>query len=158
MHPSSVLIRDGRIAEDDWTLIRDGVAQPGVIAPLDAWRAAPDGAGVWIDGDAEVEDIAREIAAAPVVAVRFPVFSDGRGLSFGALLRRRYGYRGELRACGEIVPDLAHYLHRCGFNAFVLPDRRQAEVALACMDRMSDHYQSSVRRPEPPFLDPARRA
>ena len=157
MQPENVLIRDGRIAEDDWTLREDGPAEPGVIASLEAWRAAPEGAGVWIDGAAEVEELAAEIAAAPVVAVRFPAFADGRGLSFGALLRARYGFTGELRACGEVVPDLTHYMRRCGFDAFVLPDRRQAEIALACMSRMSDHYQSSVQCPQPPYLDPARR-
>ncbi len=146
-----MLVRDGRIVEDDWTLIEAGPARPGVIAPLAAWRAAPDGAGVWVDGDAEVEETADEVVTAPVVAVRFAAFTDGRGLSFGALLRARYGYTGELRAFGEIIPDLTEYMHRCGFNAFELADRRQAETAIAGMARVSDHYQASVRESRPAF-------
>lgn len=146
-----MLVKDGVIVGDPWTLVAEGTARPGVIAPLAAWRAAPEGAGVWVDGDAEIEEIAAEIVAAPVVAVRFPTFADGRGLSFGSLLRSRYGYAGELRAFGEIVPDLTEYMQRCGFNSFVLADRRQAEIVIACMNRMSDHYQASVREPTPPF-------
>ena len=146
-----MLVRDGRIVADQWTLIEEGESRPGAIAPLAAWRAAPEGAGVWLEGDAEVEEVASEILEAPVVAVRFPAFADGRGLSFGALLRSRYRYAGELRAFGEIIPDLTAYMLRCGFNAFVLADKRQAEVAIACMKRMSDHYQASVQAPVPPF-------
>ena len=145
------LVKDGRIVADDWTLIEDGEAKPGVIAPLAAWRKAPDGAGVWVDGDAEVEDLAAEVLPAPVVAIRFPAFADGRGLSLGSLLRSRYGYAGELRAFGEVVPDLTVYMLRCGFDAFALADEQQAQTAIACMKRMSDHYQASAREPEPAF-------
>ena len=146
-----MLVRDGRIVDDEWTLIESGESRPGAIAPLAVWRIAPEGAGVWVEGDAEVDEIGAEIAVAPVVAVYFPAFADGRGLSFASLLRSRYGYKGELRAFGEIVPDLTAYMLRCGFSAFILADRRQAEVAIACMNRMSDHYQASVREPTPPF-------
>jgi len=139
------------IVPDYWTLVEEGPARPGLIAPLRAWLESPDGAGVWVDGDAEVEDVEGQLCEAPVVAVRFPAFADGRGLTFGKLLRTRYGYDGELRAFGEIVPDLTEYMYRCGFDAFVLADRRQAEAAIACIQRMSDHYQGSFRQPLPPY-------
>ena len=143
--------------EDEWTLVEEGDATPGVIAPLDAWQRNPEGAGVWVEGDVEAEEIGPLVATAPVVAVRFPAIVDGRGLSLGALLRSRYRFEGELRAFGDIIPDITEYMHRCGFNAFVLPDREQAEVAIACMGRMSDHYQASVRQPKPPFQEPTTR-
>ena len=146
-----MLVKDGRVVADEWQLIDAGEASPGVIAPLDAWRRAPEGAGAWVEGDAEVEEIGAEILPAPVIAVRFPAFADGRGLSFASLLRSRYGYAGELRAFGEVAADLTPYMLRCGFDAFVLADRRQAEVAIGCLARMSDHYQASIRQPMPPF-------
>lgn len=146
-----MLVRDGRIVSDPWTLVEDGPARPGLIAPLEAWQRSPNGAGVWVDGDQEVEELVPRILEAPVVAVRFPAFADGRGLTFGTLLRGRYGFRGELRAFGDMLADLTEYMRRCGFNSFVLPDRHQAEVAIACMARMSDHYQASVREPSPAF-------
>ena len=143
--------------DDEWTLVVEGDAAPGIIAPFVAWQRNPEGAGVWVEGDAEVEEIGPLVATAPLVAVRFPAIVDGRGLSLGALLRSRYGFEGELRAFGDIIPDITEYMHRCGFNAFVLPDREQAGVAIACMGRMSDHYQASVRQPRPPFQEPTTR-
>ena len=148
------LLRQGGVAEDDWKLLAEGEAAPGRIVPLGAWRKAPDGAGVWVEGDAEIDEIGDEIRAAPVVAVRFPAFADGRGLSFASLLRSRYGFRGELRAFGEIVPDLTPYMLRCGFDAFLLASARDAEVALACMGRVDGHYQASATEPTPRFRQP----
>ena len=145
------LVRDLTIAEDEWRLVDEGPCAPGLIAPLDAWRENPDDAGVWLRSDTEIEEVAEEVLAAPVIAIEFPAFSDGRGLSMGALLRSRHGYSGELRAFGEVVPDLTEYMHRCGFNAFVLANQRDAEAAIASIGRMSDHYQASVREPAPPF-------
>ena len=149
--PGVTASRPAAIVTDEWTLKEAGPARPGLIVPFDAWLESPDGAGVWVDGDAEVETAAPRIVGAPVVAVRFGAFVDGRGLTFGKLLRTRYGYAGQLRACGEIVPDLCEYLHRCGFDTFVLPDRRRAQAAIACIRRMTDHYQGSFRQPLPPY-------
>ena len=145
------------IVPDDWTLVAEGPARPGLIVPLDAWLESPDGAGVWVEGDAAVEDVAAQLLKTPVVAVRFGAFADGRGLTFAKLLRTRFGYAGELRAFGEIVPDLTEYMYRCGFDAFVLANRRQAVAAIDCIQRMSDHYQSSFRQPLPPYRRVAER-
>lgn len=149
------LLKGGRIVRDDWTLRMEGPAGPGRISPLAAWRQAPEGAGVWVEGDAEVAKIGAEIRAAPVVAVRFAAFADGRGLSFASLLRSRCGFQGELRAFGELVPDLTPYMLRCGFDAFLLASERDAETALACMARMSGHYQASAAEPTPRFRQAA---
>lgn len=139
------------IVADEWALVEQGPARPGLIAPFEAWLESPAGAGVWVEGDAEAEEVAPRLVEAPVVAVRFPAFADGRGLTFARLLRTRYGYEGELRAFGEIVPDLTEYMYRCGFDAFVLCSRRQAQAAIACIRRMSDHYQGSFRQPLPAY-------
>jgi len=37
-----------------------------------------------------------------------------------ALLRERHGYRGELRAIGDVLRDQLSYLARCGYDAFAL--------------------------------------
>ena len=145
------------IVADEWAFVEQGPARPGLIAPFAAWLKSPAGAGAWVEGDAEVEEVAPRLIESPVVAVRFPVFADGRGLTLGKLLRTRYGYDGELRAVGEIVPDLTEYMYRCGFDAFVLANRRQAEAAIECIQRMSDHYQGSCRQPLPPYRRVAER-
>jgi len=80
--------------------------------------------------------------------VHFPLASDGRGYSVAALLRNRFGYRGELRAFGAIGRDHLHYLQRVGFDAFVVS---QPEKAIASLDDFSEAYQGAFTQPLPLF-------
>jgi uncharacterized protein (DUF934 family) len=95
--------------------------------------------------------VAGELAGATRVEVSFPKFGDGRGFSIGRLLRERHGYRGELRAVGEITRDHLFFLESCGFDAFELREGEDAEEALAAFDDFSESYQASVTRPQPLF-------
>ena len=83
--------------------------------------------------------------------MQFTSFTDGRGYSIGRLLRQRYGWRGELRAIGDVQRDQLFYLARCGFDAFALRDGEDVEVALAAFDDFSEAYQASVDQPLPLF-------
>ncbi|MFV2090222.1 MAG: DUF934 domain-containing protein, partial [Pseudomonadales bacterium] len=88
------------------------------LTPLDEWMPE-SGDGLLLDVADEPE--ARFIRA-PVIAIRFPAFTDGRGLSLAVLLRTRFGFEGELRAIGEVHPDIIHYMRRCGFDNFQLAE------------------------------------
>ena len=83
--------------------------------------------------------------------VNFPQFTDGRGYSIARLLRERYGWRGELRAIGDVLRDQLFYLSRCGFDAFALRDDQDPHAALTAFDDFSEAYQASVERPQPLF-------
>jgi uncharacterized protein (DUF934 family) len=154
------LIKAGAIAPDNWLLLDATAAIPAtgrVIAPLAGWLAARaslsphrDPLGVWLDGDVAIEPIGAALAALPLVAIRFPKLADGRGFSTGRLLRERYGFAGELRAIGEIVPDQLWELARCGFDAFVVRDA-QAAAAITALGAFGDAYQSSAAQPLPLF-------
>jgi len=85
------------------------------------------------------------------VEVNFPKFGDGRGYSIARLLRERYGYKGELRAVGEVVRDHLFYMESCGFDAFLLRDGEDAAEALTGFEDFSEAYQASVARPVPLF-------
>ena len=50
------------------------------------------------------------------VAIRFALFSDGRGFTLARHLREAHGYGGAILARGHLIPDQANYLHRCGFS------------------------------------------
>ena len=60
----------------------------------------------------------------------FRSFGDGRGYSIARLLRERYGYKGELRAIGEVVRDHLFFMARCGFDSFLLRDDQKPRKRL----------------------------
>ena len=95
--------------------------------------------------------VAGAVGLAGVIAVNFPKFSDGRGYSIGRLLRERHGYKGELRAVGEVARDHLHAMEQCGFNSFQLREGEDPQEALAAFGDFSDSYQATAARPEPLF-------
>ncbi|MEZ5686813.1 MAG: DUF934 domain-containing protein [Paracoccaceae bacterium] len=53
---------------------------------------------------------------APELRIAFPAFSDGRGFSLAAALRRA-GFTGRLIASGALIPDQYRMARRAGFDA-----------------------------------------
>ncbi len=162
----ATLIKERRIFADNWQLLRPAaggsppVAPPAgdVIVPLALWleqRAAlasrAGRLGVWLDSHEEPAAIAGDLDRFALVAVNFPTFGDGRGYSIARLLRERHGYKGELRAIGEVVRDHLFFMARCGFDAFSLRDDQNAAEALTAFNDFSDAYQTSADRPLPLF-------
>ncbi|MBF2963171.1 DUF934 domain-containing protein [Pseudomonas aeruginosa] len=67
------------------------------------------------------------------------------------LLRERYGYKGEIRAIGDVLRDQLFFMRRCGFDAYAIRADRSPEDALASLDDFSEVYQTSVEQPLPLF-------
>ena len=125
------------------TLIRRGrIENPPSPEPGEVLRLEP------ADDPAAVAD---RLGGAARVEVNFPSFTDGRGYSIARLLRERHGYRGEVRAVGDVQRDQLFYLARCGFDAFLLRDGQDAGESLAALNDFSEAYQASVERPQPLF-------
>jgi len=140
----NTLIRNGQIADDGWQWIDEGEALLAArleaggrfVLPLAAWLAHrasldPACAGVWLGPDDEPEAVLPWLADIPLIAIRFPVFTDGRGYSLARLLRGRHGFAGELRAVGDVLRDQLYFLQRCGFDSFALRADQPPEEALA---------------------------
>jgi uncharacterized protein (DUF934 family) len=173
MSDAALIIRDGAIAADDWTLIPAGdeadlASLPGgkIIVPLKTWiaeraalieRAAMYPAtyrapvGVWLEGSDDPALLADSIDQLALIAVNFPKFTDGRGYSTGALLRSRYGFKGELRAIGDVLRDQLFYMHRAGFNAYAVRADKDIHDALKALNDFSETYQGAVDQPLPLF-------
>lgn len=162
----ATLIKDRNVVADPWLRLELGAdgslpAVPpagDIIVPLALWQgrreellARPGRLGVWLKSDDEPYAIAGDLCLFGVVAVDFPKFGDGRGYSTARLLRERYGWKGELRAVGDIFRDQLFYLSSCGFNAFVLRAGEDPQEALAAFGDFSEAYASSVERPLPLF-------
>ena len=164
------LIQGRQLADNRWTtltiaddagdtnLAHVAVPAGAVIIPAPLWLAqraaliAREGEiGVSLASTFEVETLAADIAHFSLIAVEFPKFVDGRGYSTARLLRERYGYTGELRAVGDIGRDQLFYLSRVGFNAFLIPDGRDATAALQSFNDFPEMYQSGVDQALPLF-------
>lgn len=147
------LLRDGVIVEDSWLPpAEDGAAEPGRILSLAQWQAAgkPAASAVQLQPDEDCEALLSALAGLALVAIYFPDFMDGRGFSAARRLREA-GFAGELRARGDLLPDQAHYLRRCGFNAFEFTDASRLEAALARLSVFSGGYQAAADQPLPRF-------
>ena len=157
------IIKHRAVIQDNWQLLEQGAigALPfcgDVIVPLGLWASERDALsfrlgriGVWLETDADPAAIAPDLAHFDVIAVHFASFTDGRGYSLARLLRERHGYRGELRAVGDVLRDQLCYLSRCGFDAFALRADQDPEQALSAFDEFSEAYQVSVEQPQPLF-------
>jgi len=111
----------------------------------------PDGDVLRLGPADDPAAFAARLARAARVEVEFPKFGDGRGFSIGRLLRERHGYRGELRAVGQITRDHLLSLERCGFDAFELRDGEDPQEALAAFAGFGEAYQATVTQPLPLF-------
>lgn len=107
--------------------------------------------GVWLAADEEPEAIAADLDDFSVIGVEFPRAVDGRGYSTARLLRERYGYRGQLRALGDVGRDQLFFLARAGFDAFALRAGEDPHSALDSLQEFSVTYQGAADTPLPLF-------
>jgi uncharacterized protein (DUF934 family) len=150
------LILDGRIAANDWTTLADDAALPAsgkVIVSLKRWRAEGEAlvasgltVGVRIPNTEDVSGLAAEITGLPLIALEIPKFSDGRAYSQARVLRERYGYRGEIRAQGDVLHDQLFHMARCGINAFELRADQDPQDCLRAFGEYDLAYQHGADR------------
>lgn len=154
---SALLRVEGTWADDTTRVVRDAAQapQPGDVVPLATYLAlAPAqraGLGVWLAPDDDPAKLAEFTSALSLIAVDFPAFKDGRGFSIAVLLRTRYGFRGDLRALGDVVVDLVFYMKRVGFSSFALRADQNPAICSAALGTFTDVYQASVDQPVPYF-------
>ncbi len=100
--------------------------------------------GVRIASNEAVEDLAYDLPRLALVALEFPKFRDGRAFTSAHLLRERLGYKGEVRAVGDVFREQAAFMVRCGFDAFEPSDGSSAEAWGAAAGRFRHVYQRSA--------------
>jgi len=145
------LVKAGKIVEDQYMRVLDDAALPdGVPVLLTAARFLADARelierdaplGVLWPNDRRVAELTPFIDRLSLIALVFPKFKDGRAYSQARLLRERYGFRGELRATGEVLRDQFQFLLRSGFDAFEVKKPADAEIFAQAAARFSVFYQ-----------------
>ena len=98
-------------------LYRDEPAVTDTAVPLAEFTAGTNSAAVRIEPGEDVRALLPQLDQLRLVEVNFPSFGDGRGFSSAQILREA-GYKGELRAVGDVLVDQFVFLRRCGFDSF----------------------------------------
>jgi uncharacterized protein (DUF934 family) len=155
------IIKGHAIVDDAWAHLADGADLPAsgdMIVSLDRYRELREKQqpregrlGVRLHSDQEAHLIADYVSELPLIAIEFPVFKDGRGYTTARLLRERYGFKGELRAVGDVLRDQLFYMQRCGFDAFELKPGKDIQGALQAFQEFSVTYQAAADDPRPLF-------
>jgi uncharacterized protein (DUF934 family) len=121
------LLKNGAAIDDRWRRLADGDPLPGsdaVIVTLARWRADRALAGrrgplgLALKNGETVSTLAADLCRFELIALEFPKFTDGRAYTQARILRERLGFRGELRATGQVLLDQLLFMQRCGFDAF----------------------------------------
>ena len=113
---------------------------------LEKAEAGETDLGVLILPADDVKALAPHLDKVALVAVSFPAFNDGRAFSHASLLRERLGFKGEIRAVGDVLIDQVPLMLRCGIDSFAVSNetalRRLSEGLLPGID---NHYQPTAR-------------
>jgi uncharacterized protein (DUF934 family) len=89
------------------------------------------------------------------IDLHFPKFSDGRAFSQAFVLRRRLGFRGEIRATGDVLIDQLVQMQRTGFTSAVLRADQDIADARRQFERFAGFYQGDAVQAEPLFKEHA---
>jgi uncharacterized protein (DUF934 family) len=147
------IIKDKQITEDNCTHVADNdpLSTGNITVSLARWKKEKSALthyngniGIRLSSSDKIEDIADDLENINLIALEFPVFTDGRGFSQARLLRERYHYEGEIRAIGSYMPDQAFYLYRVGVNAFESETPDQLSLTLSTLKDFTVHYQTST--------------
>jgi uncharacterized protein (DUF934 family) len=143
------LVKGGKIVDDPFAHAADGAELPQGCVLVSAARFLEDPepllkrgkVGVIWPNSRDVDDLVPYLDRVAAVALVFPTFRDGRAYSQARLLRERYGYRGELRATGQVLRDQFVFMLRAGFDAFDVRKQADAEAFAQTVHRYSVFYQ-----------------
>ena len=110
-----------------------------------------------IANDIDPRDLASQGALDGIerIDLNFPKFTDGRAYSQAFLLRRRMGFKGDIRATGDVLIDQLVQMQRSGFSSAVLREGVDASAAQRQFDRYAAFYQGDAVTTAPLFAKAA---
>ncbi len=150
------LLKNNAFIQDEWLALTDDEAMPEggkiivslarIIRDWDQLAKFPGLLGIKLANTHRIEELAPYMSQIALIALSFPAFTDGRAYSLARGLRLD-GYRGELRAEGNLLPDQLQYMRQTGFDTFVVDDRFPLQSWQAATKHMSLAYQRGLFRP-----------
>jgi uncharacterized protein (DUF934 family) len=149
------LLKNNALVIDTWLVLGNDDALPAtgdVIVPFarllrefESLSRRSGKLGVAFANVDRAEALATFLPRLSVVVLHFSAFNDGRAYSLARQLRE-FGYRGEIRATGNVLPDQLQLMLQVGFDAFEIGDRFPLQVWQAAARQMSLAYQRGLFR------------
>jgi uncharacterized protein (DUF934 family) len=160
------LVKNGKVVDDVWAFVEDGhELSPGGCFTVTLGRFLSEhdqllhrnrSIGVRLQPSDDPALLAPHLDHLHLIELQFPKYIDGRALSQSQLLRRRYSYKGEIRAIGQVLRDQLRLMIRAGFDAMVIPESEAGADAEAVYDfsahEFSEFYQAASDTSDTIFL------
>ena len=145
-------IKHGAIAADPWVYIKGDEPVPpdvpAIVSPdwlfaahTDAIASRTASLGIAWPNDRPESDLLPHLPRLSLIALEFPSFRDGRAYTQARLLRERHGFKGELRATGDVLRDQFLFMVRAGFDAFEVKKDADAEDFALALHEFTVSYQ-----------------
>jgi uncharacterized protein (DUF934 family) len=156
------LIKGGKIVDDVWAFVEDGhELSPGGCITVSLGRFLSEheqllhrnrSIGVRLQVSDDPGLLAPHLESIHLIELQFPKYTDGRAFSQSQLLRRRYQYKGEIRAVGQVLRDQLRLMIRSGFDAMVIDEADAEAVYDFSEHEFSEFYQSASDTQDTIFL------
>lgn len=121
---------------EDIIRFRDDEPHEEPAVSLDAFLDQSNATAVRVEAGEDVRLLIPYLDRLALIEIDFPRFRDGRGYSSAQILREA-GYKGEIRASGDVLVDQMLFMRRCGIDSFAPDapiDRAVLDAALARYD------------------------
>jgi uncharacterized protein (DUF934 family) len=149
------LLKDNQFTADGWKRLEDIDVLPDggsivvsferLAKDWDSFARFPGVLGVRLSNTVRAQDLLPYVSQLGLIIVPFPAFNDGRAYSLARQLRLD-GYRGELRASGNILPDQLQFMTQVGIDSYDVTDRFPLDAWQRAARQMSLAYQRGLYR------------
>ena len=98
-----------------------------------------------------VDPSSLDLQGVDCVELNFPKFTDGRAFTQAVILRKRCGFKGDVRARGDVLIDQLLQMQRTGFSSAVLRADQNASHGQKLLSQFKGFYQGDVAEIKPYF-------
>lgn len=147
------LLKNNQFVKDEWTKVADAdtlpeggkiiVTSARLIQDWDVLARFTGLLGVSLVNNERAEILTPYLSQLSLIVLNFPAYTDGRGYSQAKDVRLD-GYRGELRAEGNLLLDQFQFMHQVGFDSFVVNERFSLLQWQGASKQMSLAYQRGL--------------
>lgn len=99
----------------------------------------------------DADPMALALHGVQTIELVFPKFTDGRAFSQALMLRRRCGFKGDIRATGDVLIDQLSQMQRCGFSSAVLRADQDITKGRELLSHFTAFYQGDLLETQPLF-------